>query len=81
MDFFFSLNDKTMYLSCKICEGYCTDYIEGIAYVVHYIVVSYISQTDRNIITCWGELNNPTHDSESVKHLKNNPVKAMGYCY
>ena len=56
----FPLKDKNMYRSCKIyqVDCICND--------------DYIGEIGRNVITHWGEHNNPTLDLEPVKHLTNN---------
>ena len=42
-------------------------------YKVHCIVKNnYIEQKKHNVITCWGEHNNPTRDSEPAQYLRNN---------
>ena len=57
---FFPLKDKNMYPSCKVYQGVCT------------CTENYIGETERNTVTRWREHNNPTHDSEPAKHLRNN---------
>ena len=37
----------------------------------------YIGETERYLLTRWGEYKNPTHDSQLVHHLKNTWIIAL----
>lgn len=53
----FPLKDKNTYPTCKIYHGLC------------FCKENYIGESKYNMVTRWGEHNNPTDDSEPAKYL------------
>ena len=56
----FRIKDKNPHPSCKIYEGVCS------------CNETYIGETKRNVEVRWCEHNNPKHQSEPAKHIKDN---------